>query len=90
MCLKEAGKDEKSLSSLYLRRCGRSCSTANGRWRAEYNINSINLVIFNTGFYAIQEILMRGGDLGDFLDGEKSSESSRVLQKQRWFHGEMV
>lgn len=61
MCLKEAGKDEKCLSSLYLRQCGGSCNTANGRWRAVHNINSVNFVIFNTGFYAIKEILRGGG-----------------------------
>lgn len=65
MCLKEAGKDGKYLSSLYLRQCGWGCNTANDRWRALYNINSINFVIFNTGFCAIQEILRgRGNFLG--------------------------
>lgn len=33
-----------------------------------------------------------GGGLifGDFLDGEKSNETSHVLQKQYWFHSEMM
>lgn len=85
--MKEVGKDEKYLSSLYLHQCGGSCNTANGRWRAVHNINSVNFVIFNTGFYAIKEILRGGGEgFGDFLDGEKSSETIHVLQKQYWFH----